>query len=228
MLLIALSVSFSVDQRIQDADIAVLDSSDEVLWLDPQQPSGLVLMRPPAAAAQSGSVLILASADVGPNASTHFTRARLQLPFYGWRTYFARLPIAPGGHDSTVTQDALQALHAAVLEYARFVRARGPTTLVIIAEGAIGEICVSLRDRLDVDGLVLINLQADSVERDMLRAVTLPSLVLQENPNYWPKENPLGPDVELHVLSRVDARREDNRLLRKIRGWFKRRFAAQA
>ena len=85
-----------------------------------------------------------------------------------------------------------------------------------------------LRDQLDVDGLVLINLRADDVERDMLQAVTLPSLVLQESPNTWPRENPLGPDVELHLLSRVDARREDNRLLRKIRGWFKRRFAAEA
>ena len=96
---------------------------------------------------------------------------------------------------------------------------------IVVAEGRTGLLCVELVDALAVDGLVLINLPTDQVSKDLLSGVELPSLVLQEHPARWPEEYPLGAGVELHLMSQVDARRVDNRLLRKIRGWIKRRFA---
>lgn len=219
VLLIALSVSFVVDQGSQDADVAELKSSDEALWLDPEQSSGLVLRRSPRAGDEHGSVLILNTADLGVNAVTHANLARRELPFHGWHTYFARLPHPA----SSAADDVVPGL---VRGYVELARAGGPAPLVVIAEGSTGLACVDLLEELALDGLVLINLPAQGVPHDLLQSVALPSLVLQENPRGWPKENPLGPDVELHLLAKVDARREDNRLLRKIRGWFKRRFDA--
>jgi hypothetical protein len=218
VLLIALSVSYVLDQHVQDADVAQLDSGDEPIWLDPDAPAGLLLHRVPAVGVERGAVLILAATDAGPNANTHAVRARLQLPFHGWHTYFARIPHAASA--------GIVAAPSAMLGYTELIRGSSPGPLIIIAEGQLGESCVMALATLGVDGVVLINLPTQGVPRDLLEAVELPTLVLQVSPNRWPKEHRLGADVELHLLSGVDARRQDNRLLRKIRGWFKRRFDA--
>lgn len=216
LLIIALSASYLVDQRLQDREIAESGGVDEVLWLDPDTGEGLLLERAPRSGGERGSVLVLAGPETGPLTPSHAVVARSRLPFYGWHTYFARLAVETSSPDDVGRR---------LLAYAAAVREKGAETVIVIAEGRTGLLCVELVDALSVDGLVLINLPTDDVSKDLLAAVELPSLVLQEHPARWPEEYHLGGGVELHLMSPVDIRRADNRLLRKIRGWFKRRFA---
>jgi len=77
---------------------------------------------------------------------------------------------------------------------------------------------------LDVDGLILLNLNVTPANTTLLKDMTTPTLVLQEQPAYWQKKYPLADSVELQQLPRSYPRQEDGRLLRRIRGWLKRRY----
>jgi hypothetical protein len=214
-------LSVVIDQQAQDEALAQILAEgprrDEAVWLDADAKRGLVVRRRAQQGEIQGSVIVLAEPERGPGGITHAVQIRRGLALHGWHTYFARLPHAD--HEQT-----LQAL-------VRLVRGRGAEgALVVITEGATTHWAASAVGSIAVDGLVLINVPQSSAEFPaavtLLGALTLPSLVLQEYPYDWHKEDPLGDDVELHLLPPGDARREDNRLIRKIRGWFKRRFAS--
>ena len=58
-----------------------------------------------------------------------------------------------------------------------------------------------------------------------LSQLALPALLIQESPLGWNRDLGLGPGVELQQLPPGTAAREDDRVLRRIRGWLQRRVA---
>jgi len=216
--------SVLMDQQAQDEAMAEamaeLLPRDEAVWLDAGRKQGLVVCRRARQGGVKGSVVVLAEPETGPETLSHTARIRRSLILHGWHTYFARLPEA--GSEQGSAAERVQALVS-------LVRKRGAEgSLLLITEGAATHWAASVADQVAVDGLVLINVPESSIDfpapSTLLGDLTLPSLVLQEYPRDWRQEDPLGADVELHLLPRGDAGREDNRLIRKIRGWFKRRF----
>lgn len=212
-----------IDRHAQDEavaeGIAVLLPGDEAMWLDAETERGLVLYRRAHLGEIAGSAIVVAEPEAGPAGRSHAAQIRRNLALHGWHTYFTRLAAEQRG--------------AGIEKLVGLVRQRGSEgVLVLITEGAATPWAVAVADQAAVDGLVLINVPQGATETAaagaLLGGLALPSLVLQEYPHDWRQEDPLGADVELHLLPPGDAGRDDNRLVRKIRGWFKRRYGASA
>lgn len=207
-----------VDQQAQDEAVAAamleMRPRDATIWLDPGAKRGLVVARRAHRGKIKGSVVLLAQAEGGPDGFSHAAQIRRGLALHGWHTYFARVP-QEGQRQRVQTLVSL-------------VRERGAEgALVLISEGSATHWAAAAAAEIAVDGLVLVNVPESSVEfptAALLADLAAPALLLQEHPYDWHQQDPLGADVELHRLPPGDARREDNWLIRKIRGWFKRRF----
>ena len=160
-----------------------------------------------------GNVLLISASSVG--GPGHMAGLHAQLPAYGWHTF--HLNVASDNSVTDLLQPALAALPVA-------------PRLLVICEG---KACLSVAqdaDSLGATGLVCVNLPArdNSSRRVMaqlepLKTIEMPSLVLQEDPLGWPRYQPVGADVEMHLLPRGHAGRANSRVLRQLRGWLKRR-----
>lgn len=210
-LALLLMVTAGTDLQRQDLEIASATSVDVSHWLNPGTQTGLLLERGPMGPVEHGALLVLAGVEAGPNADTHAANLRRGLPAFGWRSFFARVP-QPAAAGSALPG-----------EFLALARSAGAQAVVLVAEGPVAAEVARRAGDLQVEALVLINVPRRELEPNLMRDLALPTLLLQEHPHRWPVEFALGTDVELHLLSPVDPRRADNRLLRKIRGWFKRR-----
>lgn len=191
-----------------------LEQREAVTWFGPDNAYWYVTQSSRLEAV--GDVLLVS--DYDPNGASQLASMRSDLSRMGWRTHFVTL------------QDGDQMLNglAEVLSPSarRFVMCEGNACFSLVAQlQALGP--------LQTQGLVFINLPlAAEVAASPLQTaqklkafVELPlaSLVLQEFPNQWPLQQPLAADVELHLLPRASAGRSNSRVLRKFRGWLKRR-----
>ena len=170
-----------------------------------------------------GNVLLLS--DQEPNGAGHLAQLRLDLASIGWHTHYLSTAGAPVVEDwSGLINAALATLPAA-------------EKLFVVCEAQACMHLVNAAPNLTATGLVFINLPYEGVsstgsrsvpksvreELAVFKQVPVASLILQEFPYRWPVQQPLGADVELHLLPKSSARAKNGRVLRKLRGWLKRR-----
>ncbi|MBV1905951.1 MAG: alpha/beta hydrolase family protein [Pseudomonadales bacterium] len=106
----------------------------------------------------------------------------------------------------------------------------GPLVVLGVGEGAawVGWLARSENAPLR-DPIVLVNFSStaryipDNPTISLITAMTTPGLILQEHPFGWSRDDLLNENIELRVLPRGNAM-HDQRLLRIIRGWLKRRL----
>ncbi|MEM7096787.1 MAG: hypothetical protein AAF541_00900 [Pseudomonadota bacterium] len=169
-----------------------------------------------------GNVLMVSSQD--PNGTGHLPKLRFTLSQMGWYTHFLQLP--EGVDHGAVFSSAVESLPVA-------------ERLFVVCEGPA---CFKIADAVSSaadpnapasEGLVFINLPVEGyvgatpkAVKEQLQVFTklgIASLILQEFPRQWPVQQPLAADVELHLLPRTSQLKKNSLILRKFRGWLKRR-----
>ena len=164
-----------------------------------------------------GNVLMVSDQD--PNGVGHLPQLRFTLSQMGWYTHFLQLPSTASDHGA-VFSAAISSLPPA-------------ERLFVICEGQACFDVAGPAASAAMNGLVFINLPVEHSEgatpksvREQLEVFTslgIASLILQEFPRQWPVQQPLAADVELHLLPKTDRVKKNSRILRKFRGWLKRR-----
>jgi hypothetical protein len=203
------------------------DVSDSRRWMAVQ----------PARGALRGNVLLLADADTSANGWSYLANLREGLANHGWATRFTNL----GEEDAQI--EALVSAAIAQIPEGR---------LILVAAGHGCVRLVNLQGSAQLSsrsaGLVCLNVPVTGNQRavsERLQAfakLSLPALVLQEQPDGWPAYVVVAQDVEVHVMPPGsplsysvggsvgagvgdDGGVETSRVLRKIRGWLLRRYA---
>lgn len=185
----------------------------EVLWFEVAE-QRLWLAEQPARGGVQGAVLLLATNPASVNGGEHLATLRQSLPGYGWQTFYLNAP------QTGITQEILSTALAEITGFER---------LLLMCEGAI---CLDVIDSVPTEilGSVFINvpLADDSTvappDLGRWRNMTAPGLILQEHPQSWPPAVELAEDVELHLLPMGRRDLQNSRVLRKVRGWLKRRL----
>ena len=208
------------NESAQDTEVAAAALDDEAFWLEEPPGRVLVLHRSVRRGLPLGSVILLSGPGLGSGGTSHLAYLRRSLALHGWDTYFVRLPELAADEADTGGAGERRVVSTVAL-----VRGRTNQGLVIlIAQGSGSRGLGAGVSDLSLDGLVLLNLSVTQANRTLLKGMTTPTLVLQEQPAYWHKEHPLADSVELQQLPRSYPGQNDGRLLRRIRGWFKRRY----
>lgn len=173
-----------------------------------------------------GSVVLLGAPDVAPESASRLAQLRHRLPMHGWHTVFAEVDSTTPAVFRTGFDDLLQR-----------VRDRGQGgALVVIAEGGGG---VDLGRHLltresqgeggTIAGVVLLNLPPSVPDTadvpGLISEMKGPLLIVQESPRDWRNDYPLPAAAEIHRLPPGTPNREDDRVLRRIRGWLERTFS---
>lgn len=227
-----LPVGVISNQYAQDEEVAEVAVDDEAIWLE--EPGGrvLVLHRSVRRGVPRGNVILITGPGLGSSGLSHSANLRRSLTLYGWNTYFVRLPEygasagSPSDAGEAAAAESDRAGENRVRAAVALVRGRSSEGLVILIAQASGSRGLGEVTDLDVDGLILLNLSVTPVNTTLLKDMTTPTLVLQEQPANWQKKYPLADGVELQQLPRSYPRQEDGRLLRRIRGWLKRRYGS--
>ncbi|MCZ6854854.1 MAG: DUF3530 family protein, partial [Gammaproteobacteria bacterium] len=194
----ALPAGVIANQYAQDEEVARVAVDDEAFWLE--EPGGrvLILHRAVRRGAPRGSMILVSGPGLGYSGLSHSANLRTSLALYGWNTYFVRLPefVAPvkfspdgGGVDEQEFSAGENRVRAAV----ELVRGRTNQGLVILIAEASGSrgLGIAASD-LGVDGLILLNLNVTRATTTLLKDMTTPTFVLQEQPARWQKKYPLA------------------------------------
>jgi len=109
-------------------------------------------------------------------------------------------------------------------------RDNGSNGLVaVVVEGGAGHLVLPRASRLNSDGFVILNLPlprtSGQASRNALSVMQAPSLLVQESPLDWPEDQALGPGVQLLRSPPGHSGRDDDRVLRRLRGWLQRQAA---
>ncbi len=208
------------NEYTQDGEVAAAVVDDEVFWLEESLGRVLVLHRSVRRGSPRGSVILLSGPGLGSSGSSHVAYLRSSLALHGWNTYFVRLPEI-ASDDTDASSAGERRVEAAVA----LVRERTNEGLVLlIAEASASRGLGAGISNLGLDGLILLNLTITQANKKLLKDVSTPTFLLQEQPATWGEKHPLADNVELQQLPRSNPRQDDGRLLRRIRGWLKRRY----
>ena len=198
----------------------------------------LVVSRPPSGEAARGTLLFLVDESAAPDGHTRSAVLRRGLARHGWHTFFARLDVAApiadvssGSEPASTPADETDASRLAQLQaLLDCARDNGSgDKVVVVVEGGAGHLVLPLASRLRSDGFIVLNLPlpvtSGRASREALAAMQGPSLLVQEYPLGWPQDQALGPGVELRRLPPGHGGRDDDRVLRRLRGWLQRQAA---
>ena len=185
------------------AEVAV---DDEAIWLE--EPGGrvLVLHRLVRRGVPRGNVILITGPGLGSSGLSHSANLRRSLTLYGWNTYFVRLPEfgASPGSPSDAGEAAAESDRAGenrVRAAVALVRGRSVEGLVILIAQASGSRGLGEVSDLDLDGLILLNLNITPASTTLLKDMTTPTFVLQEQPANWQKKYPLADRDSLDPFS---------------------------
>ena len=224
-------------REVQEQDIAgVLEET--TFWVQAGEQRFLVVSRPPSGEAARGTLLFLVDESAAPDGHTRSAGLRIGLARHGWHTFFARLdataPIADvssGSEPASTSADEADASRLAQLQaLLGCARDNGSgDRVVVVVEGGAGHLVLPLASRLQSDGFIILNLPLLTTSarqsRHALAAMQGPSLLVQEFPLGWAQDQELGSGVELRRLPPGHGGRDDDRVLRRLRGWLQRQAA---
>ena len=207
-------------REVQEQDIAgVLEETTHWVQVGPER--FLVVNRPAVGAAPRVTLLFLTDESGAPDGHTRSGMLRKGLARHGWHTFFARLDVGSLSADARLAQ--LQGL----LDCARDNGSDG--LVAVVVEGGAGRLVLPLASRLSSDGFVILNLPpprtSGHASRNALSVMQTPSLLVQESPLGWPEDQAVGPGVHLLRLPPGHSGRDDDRELRRLRGWLQHQAA---
>jgi len=190
-----------------------LEEFEQVTWFDVDGVPQWMVERKAHGGVQ-GTVLLLAAAGDSANGPSHLAGLRKYLPDYGWHTFYTNIT-------GPATVEAL--IQAALVEI------QDVKKLLLICEATSCEPLAPIQ-LASFAGVVFLNVpytantRIAADQRDLWQAQRMPVLVLQEHPNNWPHEIALAVGFELHLLPMGNAESQNSKVMRKLRGWLKRRL----
>ena len=163
-----------------------------------------------------GQALVVGVGAAQTGAVPGFSGLKDLLPSFGWHAHYfdysALLNMSEAGRDGWLKK----AMSVLPQSQRMLLIAQGQACLdvgvQVIEVQPFALVCVDV----PVDGLPLQVRQ----RLQPLVDVKVPTLVLQHAPHRWPAHQAVGKEVELHLLPRLSGQ---DRLLKRIRGWLKRR-----
>lgn len=184
-----------------------LDIGGERLWMGVQGAQQPV----------RGSMLLLAPASAAVSDRGHLATLWRAMPRYGWHTFLVSMPEdAPADQLIRQAQQKMPTLDQFVV-----VCEADACLGWVAAEGALGTVAT-----------VYLNLPVQPGYRlhEVLKRswpkVEPPGLVLQEFPRKWNYKLALAGDFELHLVPKARSDLTNSMVMRKLRGWLKRRLNA--
>ena len=186
--------------------ITWFESGGERMWMASQASRSEVL----------GQALVVGIGAPNQGVVAGFSGLKDLLPSFGWHAHYFDYSVLLS-LSAEIQEGWLKNAFAAIPEAPRFLLvAQGQACLNVVAQ--LSEIQPFALVCVDTP----VNGQPLQVSQQLqpLVDVTVPTLVLQHAPRRWPPHQAVGQDVELHLLPRLNGQ---ERLLKRIRGWLKRR-----
>lgn len=164
-----------------------------------------------------GSMLLLAPAGTAVGDSGHLATLWRAMPRYGWHTFLVGMP-------AEVSADQL------IKQAQRKMPSLDKFVVVCEADACLG--WVAAEGALGTVATVYLNLPVQPGYRlhEVLKVswakVEPPGMVLQEFPLKWDYKLALAGDFELHLVPKARSDLSNSMVMRKLRGWLKRRLNA--